>query len=674
MSEHGAHLLDYAGYHLGEDRAPAAVASVIAACGVRTVPGSVSARAWLLAVLRRDCSTAPGHRDGYAPGTGPGLPGAVLIERAWRLADPLGTEALRLMFRHELSPEDLSHILALSVEEVDKLATRTQDVIEMLVSALDGLAHDRAPCPELRPLAESAFPGGRADPLPASDDAATGLLAHITRCPACTRPINIRYTVPQMIANPPIHSLSPETVRRLTASLLSAGTRSPTDPGPLGDPRLAAETPPSGDSRPPAEAGPSEDPEPHEDSPPPGDPGARGDRRTSAAAGAPGPRRGTAPYSTNGLDPAGPRSVDTPGPGKAGPYGMGGASQGSVAPYEIDSPAPDRTAPHTTDTPDAGKAAPHGMGGSGAGRVAPYAMGGPGPGRAAPPEPPVRSFPVSVSRRDEETLPSIPRALVGKIAVREDDTLPAIPAVRAARTEPDIPADGADLSVPADPPVPATPARANLDIPGLIPTPDTRPLSWETPGRERRRDGVSGSRLADALALAGVRARATAMRVVIVAVAGVAGTLTGMNVLGPALGNGPGAGVLPSSLPRAATSSVTPTALTGRSVVAAPGVAAGEGGLATRLRMPAEVVLDEYGRGSMIISSVSGDEVRWRLSAPGLAVSPADGTLKRGDTAVITVRALRVRHWCGAAAPVTAPMTLHGPDDSISTVVRWRTC
>nr|BFE84845.1 hypothetical protein GCM10020093_074460 [Planobispora longispora] len=72
VSEHGAHLLDYAGYHLGADRAPAAVASAVAACAARSVPEGISARAWLLAVLRRDCSTAPGHREGTSPAPGRG--------------------------------------------------------------------------------------------------------------------------------------------------------------------------------------------------------------------------------------------------------------------------------------------------------------------------------------------------------------------------------------------------------------------------------------------------------------------------------------------------------------------------------------------------------------------------------------------------------------------------
>ncbi|MFC7646679.1 hypothetical protein ACFQX6_43590 [Streptosporangium lutulentum] len=41
---------------------------------------------------------------------------------------------------------------------------------------------------------------------------------------------------------------------------------------------------------------------------------------------------------------------------------------------------------------------------------------------------------------------------------------------------------------------------------------------------------------------------------------------------------------------------------------------------------------------------------------------------------MITLRAHRIRQWCGTPASVTTPLTVHGPDDSITTTVRWRTC
>ncbi|WP_449061133.1 hypothetical protein, partial [Planomonospora algeriensis] len=40
VNEHGAHLLDYAAYHLGADRATAAVAAAVAACGGRPASGT----------------------------------------------------------------------------------------------------------------------------------------------------------------------------------------------------------------------------------------------------------------------------------------------------------------------------------------------------------------------------------------------------------------------------------------------------------------------------------------------------------------------------------------------------------------------------------------------------------------------------------------------------------
>ena len=75
-----------------------------------------------------------------------------------------------------------------------------------------------------------------------------------------------------------------------------------------------------------------------------------------------------------------------------------------------------------------------------------------------------------------------------------------------------------------------------------------------------------------------------------------------------------------------------------------------------------------------VVLTISGEPLKWRISAPGLAVSPSDGTLREGVTEVINLRAHRIRNWCGSPATVTAPLTVHGLDDSISTTVRWRTC
>ncbi|MFC6577511.1 hypothetical protein [Planomonospora parontospora] len=533
VHEHGAHLLDYAVYHLGPERATAAVAAAVAACGVRSAPENapenVSVRARLLAVLRRDCFTRPGHRDGYVPGGGPGMPDVLLIEQGWGLADPLGTEALRLMFRHELTSEDLAYVLALPVEEVDRLATRTQDIIETLVSALDGLAHGRPTCPELRALAASAFPGDRPEPSGGPGHAREELLAHIVRCPACTRPINIRYTVPQMISHPPLPPLTPEAGTRILDAVPEASA-----------PPAAAEPP---------------------------------------RAGLPAPRRGTAPY--------------------AKPY-----------PSRAAKPYPPRSAPSARPAPSQ-------------------------PSAVAPP-------------RGERTVP---------LAAPVPPAAPAPP----ARPEHDTPLYDALLSQIA-----SRAGQANLDVPLSIPSSTGPPGTARDPGHPH--DGPR-ARFAEALTWAGDRFRTTTLKIIVIVVAGTAGTLTGMNLLGPIGAERP-AGTLPSSRPQAAVTVAPspPTAFPEESALAA------EGTLAARVPLPVEVTLDEYGRGSMTLTVTSGDPLAWRAAAPGLVVSPSTGTLERGDKSVITLRALRVRHWCGPAPFVTVPLTLHGPDDSISTTVRWRTC
>ncbi|MCC5580102.1 hypothetical protein IMZ11_31205 [Microtetraspora sp. AC03309] len=220
VNAHGSHLLDYAGGLLGPARAPVVVASVLAACRTQGgPPDGVSPAAWLLGSVRQRCRTDPEYRTGYVPGPGPGVPDLRSVERAWMLADPLGAEALRLMYRHELSVGDVGHVLGLSVEDTGRLATRTQDLIEIMVSAMDALVHGRAVCPELSPLFDVLFPDPPGAPTPAEfADGRMALMTHIVGCAVCKRPINIRYTVPQMTSHPPIPRLTAESRAQLEGS------------------------------------------------------------------------------------------------------------------------------------------------------------------------------------------------------------------------------------------------------------------------------------------------------------------------------------------------------------------------------------------------------------------------------------------------------------------------
>jgi hypothetical protein len=92
------------------------------------------------------------------------------------------------------------------------------------------------------------------------------------------------------------------------------------------------------------------------------------------------------------------------------------------------------------------------------------------------------------------------------------------------------------------------------------------------------------------------------------------------------------------------------------------------------VEVPSALTLDDFGRGRLTLLATSQTTLEWRMTAPGLSVVPSRGTLKPGRTAVITVRALRVRYWCGVPAAVTAPLVLHGPKGTATTTVRWRTC
>ncbi|MFE3451614.1 hypothetical protein ACFXJ8_22090 [Nonomuraea sp. NPDC059194] len=495
MREHGDHLMDYAVHRLGEAAAPAAVAAALGSAHWRTVPksaiperalpehavpksgipeqavplsalpksaapqrtaperavqGGVSERGLLFAALRGVYLADPGHRDGYHPGTGPGLPDAELMDRAWALVDPLGVEALLLMFRHELTLADLAHVLGLPEAEAHRLVTRTQDLIETLVSGLDALSRGRATCERLVPLVAAAFPAG-------SDAARAELLHHMIECSTCNRPFNIHYTVPQMIDQVPVVPLGAARREELLALLPAVP-----DPAP----------------------------------------------------------------------PAVPRQASAP------------AGQGA----DLD--------------------------------VRPPAIPTPG--------------------KDTPLFNALASVVWAREVLSPTDQVngPAAQVIQGEAVE--------------DGPPPARPR----------------------------------SRLPEALAAAGARTRGTAVKVAIMLAAGTAGMITGLQVLGP-----------PQSPPPETT--FTPSS--GRDV------------LMGRLTLPPSVSLDEFGRGTITLN-VPGEPVSWRISAPGLAVTPSTGTSGDGDPAVVQVRALRFRHWCGDPSPVEAVLTVHGPADSLTTRVRWNTC
>ncbi|MER5620734.1 hypothetical protein ABT061_06765 [Streptosporangium sp. NPDC002544] len=605
VREHGAHLMDYAASRLESGRARAAVVAALAAGRTEAAPEGVTVRGRLLAALRRDCRTSTGHRERYVPGSGPGMPDALLIERVWTIVDPLGTETLRLMYRHALGMEDLPHVLGMPADEIGRLATRTQDLIETLVSGLDALANGRRTCPELAPLVEAVFPGvfptgrpgGQASSAIDPDDARTTLLSHMIRCSVCTRPINIRYTVPQMISHPPVAPLSAEERQRLTDSLPPEAVP-PAHPARGGSALLPA---------PPAEGRSSVLPAPPAGSGVPAAP-------VPPAVALPAPRVGTPPYPpVASKPPAKPPATTSTGTGSASTVTppAGGPAAGASDPSGLP-PLP--ALPPRRTRPVRPPSAP------------------PVPGHDTPLYDALltQAWAREVLAQSEEITGTIPRQ--------------APPASQpVARAEPVVIAGQASVEMRDDTQVPAL--RFHTE-------PDDRP------DEERIEIGI---RVLEALSWAGTRIRNMTIKIVIIVVAGAAGTLTGMNLLGPAIESKE-----PARSLQASTSQTT-------QAPPAAGAPARRDGLASRLRVPPVVTLDEFGQGSMILT-ISGEPLKWRISAPGLAVSPSDGTLREGVTQVINLRAHRIRNWCGAPASVTVPLTVHGLDDSISTTVRWRTC
>ncbi|MCT9929696.1 hypothetical protein N5079_05610 [Planotetraspora sp. A-T 1434] len=569
VNEHGAHLVDYASYHLDGARMLAAVSAALGACSVQAPPAHVTDRAWLLAVLRRACGS--GGREGYRPGPGPGAPDGGAVWRAWTLVDPLGAETLRLLYRHELPLRDLSYVLSLPVRELGRLVTRTQDVVEILVSGLDGIARGRPICPDLVPLVSDLFPdepGGRA----AGDSGAArvALLSHIVKCVVCNRPINIRYTVPQILSHPPIAALAPEVRRRLLDSLPDVGTvpaRVQRPPSSFGMPLSA-----------PVDAG------------------------------------LVAPEETKPKPP--PSGVVTPPPASARP-----------APPPASAPPPTDRA-RTASPPER-----------------PRPVSAPeGPRRARPGEGPVHpADPPAASGRDTPLYD----ALMSQIYARE----------ALARG-----VDAAEATQLGDR--------------------DVRDGHFGDVGNFGDRSGLHRIgvtvRIAEVFTRAGALIRTTTLRIVIVVVAGAAGTLAGINLLSPAAQTREPARSLESSVTQAAIPGQT--AIPGRaSVTAQPSVPVQGGGPTPQsqvvggVQVPTVVTLDDFGRGSITLTAAD-KPLEWRITAHGLAIKPSSGTLKPGHTDVISVRALRVRYWCGVPAPVTTPLVLRGPRGESTTTVRWRTC
>ncbi|MEV7805267.1 hypothetical protein AB0O28_20175 [Microbispora sp. NPDC088329] len=662
VDEHGAHLVDYAACHLESAPMLTAVIAALESCAARERPENVSDRAWLLSALRRECATGPGR--GFLPASGPGGPDQGAVRRAWNLADPLGAETLRLLYRHELPLRDLVYVLALPLKEAGRLIARTQDVVEILVSGLDGLARGRPICPELGPLAAAVFPDGHGD---AADFGAarTALLRHIVTCVVCKRPINIRYTVPQILSRPPVADLADETRQRLLDAL------NRTRPARA---ERAAHRPPSSFGMPLAAP-----------------------VNTASAPAAPAPPPAV-PRESRG-HPAVP-AQGSPQPSVPSPR--------TVPPAPRTPPVPPLVPPDSglsLPAPRAESATPSRQDRADKKDTSSGVSAGGGPER---PEPPARAI------SQEDTQPSLPwpSGTSRSRGTRRPAPSPG-PSAHAApeATAPSLP-PGQDtplynallsqirareaLAHAAE----AVPAADVADAPGEADLPH-RPLAG------------TQIRIVEILARVGSLLRATALRIVIVVVAGAAGTVMGINLFAPSPQSQKGsleAGVAQASADPARTAdnpsaagatggaaagdaaegrasgapqvTVTATAAAGGAAQTngqgvTPDVSASPGAFlmgAWGVQAPSVITLDAFGRGTLSLSTTSGKPVKWRISAPGLLVEPSSGTLKPGHTDVLTVRALRVRYWCGVPSPVTAPLELHGPKGDGTATVRWSSC
>ncbi|WP_156081032.1 hypothetical protein [Microbispora rosea] len=784
VDEHGAHLVDYASGHLESGPMLAAVIAALESCAARERPGNVSDRAWLLSALRREVATGPGR--GFLPGPGTGGPDHLAVRRAWRLADPLGAETLLLLYRHELPLRDLVYVLALPLKEAGRLIARTQDVVEILVSGLDGLARGRPICPEIAPLAAAVFPDEHGE---AADFGAarTALLRHIVTCVVCKRPINIRYTVPQILSRPPVADLTAETRQRLLDALGRARHRarlappSPPQAAPVSPPRSAPASP----SLSPPVSAPASPPVSAPAPPPQAAPAERAGHRPPSSFGmplsapvdtapAPAPAPAVAPATASAPAVPAPASPAAPPPA---PPSMPAASGLSPVGFREESRPPSREdrgdreskgdregrgdREHTRPGPMVPPAQPE----------APRPTGTAPDAGAEPPERPVRA----ISQEDTQpSLPWSPGTLKSRAAQRPN------PFPGAARGTHPASGEGPALPPGQDTPLynallsqirarealahaaEAVPAPAPAPAPALVHVADAAHTAGEVELARRPPAGAQ-IRIVQVLARVGTLLRATALRIVIVVVAGAAGTVTGINLFAPApqsqRGSLEASAVQPSADPAETGTGANPAATggtdgaaaggtdgaaaggttTGGTTSTAPGTpqvtvtataagggtaggaaqpggqstaaggtaqpggqqgtaaggATGEG--ATRsggqgaapdtpasrgaflmgawgVQAPSVVTLDAFGRGTLTLSTTSGKPVKWRISAPGLMVEPSSGTLKPGHTDVLTVRALRVRYWCGVPSPVTAPLELHGPKGKGTATVRWSTC
>lgn len=767
VDEHGAHLVDYASCHLESSAMLTAVTAALTTCAARERPGNVTDRAWLLSVLRRECAIGPGR--GFVPGPGPGGPDDRAVRRAWRLADPLGAETLRLLYRHELALRDLAQVLALPVKEAGRLVARTQDVIEILVSGLDGLARGRPICPETAPLVAAVFPDERSE-SPDFGPARTALLTHIVTCVVCKRPINIRYTVPQILSRPPVADLTPDVRQRLLDAVEEAAR--PALPAPY--------TPPAPYTRPSPYAPPAPYTPPTLSTPPastvpytppalstpsagpvvaPIPPKSPAGPSVPADASAPSAAAAHRPPSSFGMPLGAP--VDTasppaaPSPTGSAPPGTSASSGTSVEHPESHASAPpvpvppvsvpplvppdsgltaagpggDARSPRSEDTRPGRLRPPHQVrrepGPPGTARPAdpggPADLDGVDPGRAK--DRPVRAF------SQEDTQPSLPwpsRRPGTTAAGRDVPPGQDGPPEGARPLGQDTPLYNALLSQIRQREAlaraaGAAPGAQTQDAAGTTGVTSSEAEPYAEPDSAGRPLPGVQIRVVEVLARVGSLVRATALRIVIVVVAGAAGTVTGINLFAPAPAPervttdagvlqataGPGetsaadapgtatsadpgsrGATAGSAVPPTATASVPAVPPTATASVPAVPQADGQGDAprasaspavflmgAWGVQAPPVITLDAFGRGTFTISTTSGKPVKWRISAPGLIVEPSSGTLKPGHADVLTVRALRVRYWCGTPAPVTAPLAVHGPKGRKGTAtVRWSTC
>ncbi|WP_283133876.1 RNA polymerase sigma factor [Rhizohabitans arisaemae] len=210
---YGSRLYDYCRSQLGPESAGAAVRDVliVAQANIHRLRNPERLRAWLYALARVRCHSAPGgaRPRPASPGDGPGdgQPDiGQLVGQALSVLKPLENETLNLSARHELSAAEIAKALDTDLSTARLSLTASTDQLERWLAAVLGAYNGQSSCETMGDLVEEWI----GSPEGSERNRITDHLDECHTCAAVPRRISAPAVLSRLPMPPPPDSLRDE--------------------------------------------------------------------------------------------------------------------------------------------------------------------------------------------------------------------------------------------------------------------------------------------------------------------------------------------------------------------------------------------------------------------------------------------------------------------------------